>query len=135
MSNNWYKRITVADASTGGYPGPGDDFHPYQGTPLVDKDDDIVFMERKVVKPVKIGPAFERDEINDQTRKNDVVRIPFKKDDIVYRREGSWANKKQKGRITVVTDNSIHVQWDGNKEPERIPLNETVYLAQQIQVT
>ncbi|NJL70085.1 MAG: CCA tRNA nucleotidyltransferase [Candidatus Competibacteraceae bacterium] len=113
-------------------PGPGDDFNPYEGTPLANEDKEIVRVEHKYTKPARTGPSVEKLP-NDIVRKNDVVRVPFGEGDIIRSRDRGLAEAQQFGRVVKIDNEFAHIKWQGKDEVEKVPLNETVYIAEKIQ--
>jgi tRNA nucleotidyltransferase/poly(A) polymerase len=133
---NWYGEIKTADASTGVPTGDVEDFHPYEGTPWADADDEITYMQREKIKrpkKAKPGKAFEKDPEKDETRLNQLVGLPLKPGDGVRRRSKGVAQKQIYGRVISITDNKVKIKWDGKDKEEEIPLNETIFLAHEIE--
>lgn len=81
------------------------------------------------------GPAFEKDKASGETSFNHVIKIPFQNGDILRRRSKSIGDAQSKGRVIDDgrNDSILKIKWDGKKEIDEIPLNETSFLAHEIE--
>lgn len=151
QSMNWFKRVKKADASSASPPGVGEGFHRYEGgrewrelLNKIDKqrgrpevgNDEVINMRRNPgpTKPLKgEGHAFEKDRCQDQTFINDVVNVPFQRGDKLRRRKKGLTHKQEFGKVVDITKEHLVIRWDGESDDEKIPLNETAYIANRIE--
>lgn len=144
---SWYSRLfRTADASAGSQPGPGDDFHPYELSPIKPFnnypqtklppgiDDEVVKMVRYPTNELgKKGPFVQKNPDTGEAKLNRVVNLPFGEGDRVRWHMRHWGQPQRDGRVVQITDNSVFILWDGQTKSEQIPLNDAVRLAAEIQ--
>jgi tRNA nucleotidyltransferase/poly(A) polymerase len=130
---NWYRQNKVADASSASDANSGMDWNAYEGRTPNNLNDEIVEVKRtKPCLPDK-DRAFEKDRESDQTHYNDVVGVPFRSGDVVRLRGRGMAQKQQFGKVLKIENNNLHIKWDGVEKKQVIPLNQTAYLAHEIE--
>ncbi len=88
MSDSWYQRIKVADASSSEDPGSGATF--YEGKPAIEDTDEISFGPHPAV-------------------------VPFQKGDKVKLRYGGMGFSQTIGRVESVTGDGVIIVWETGK--------------------